>query len=78
MIKSFYSIEGHRSYKPVLKSDGNLDFNMGKTIILGKEPTDRHVYEQTQYFLENDTDGQYLVSEHLHVLHQYLVTDTST
>jgi hypothetical protein len=30
---------------PVFTSDGNNDFNMGKTIILAKEPTARHVYE---------------------------------
>ena len=29
--------------KPVFKSDGNLDFNMGKTEFLSKDPTARHV-----------------------------------
>jgi hypothetical protein len=36
--------------KSVFKSDGNLDFNMDKTMILTKGPTDRHVYERAQYF----------------------------
>jgi hypothetical protein len=40
--------------KPVFKLDGNLDFNMGKIIILTKEPTGRHVYERSKYFLQND------------------------
>jgi hypothetical protein len=36
--------------KPVFKSDGNLDFNMGKTEFLVKGPTARHVFERAQYF----------------------------
>jgi hypothetical protein len=36
--------------KSVFKSDGNLDFNMGKTEFLAKGPTARHVFEQAQYF----------------------------
>jgi hypothetical protein len=32
--------------KPVFKSDGNLDFNMGKTEFLAKGPTACHVYER--------------------------------
>jgi hypothetical protein len=32
--------------KPVFKSDGNLDFNMGKTEFLAKDPTARHVFER--------------------------------
>jgi hypothetical protein len=36
--------------KPVLKSDGNLDFNMGSTEFLAKGPTARHVCERAQYF----------------------------
>jgi hypothetical protein len=36
--------------KPVFKSDGNLDFNMGKTMILEKGRTARHVYERVQRY----------------------------
>jgi hypothetical protein len=42
--------------KSVFKSDGNLDFNMGKTEFLAKGPTARHVFEQAQYFLQTDPD----------------------
>jgi hypothetical protein len=31
---------------PVLKLDGNLDFNMGKTECLAKGTTTRHVFER--------------------------------
>ena len=31
-----FSDEARSAYKPVFKSDGNLNFNMGKTMILGK------------------------------------------
>ncbi len=44
--------------KSVFKSDGNLDFNMEKTMILAKGPTARHVYERAQHFLQNDPDLQ--------------------
>ena len=44
--------------KPVFKSDGNLEFNMGKTEFLAKGPTARHVYERAQYFLQTDPDLQ--------------------
>ena len=44
--------------KPVFKSDGDLDFNMGKTMILTKGPTARYVYERAQYFLQNDPNLQ--------------------
>ena len=40
--------------KPVFKLDGNLDFNMGNTMILAKGPTARHVDERAQYFLQNE------------------------
>ncbi len=40
--------------KPVFKSDGNLHFNMGKTMILANDPTACHVYERSQNFLQND------------------------
>ncbi len=42
----------------VFKSDGNLDFNMDKTMFLGKVPTTRHVYKRVQHFLQNDPDLQ--------------------
>jgi hypothetical protein len=42
--------------KPVFKSDGNLDFNMGKTMMLGKGPSGRHVYQRVQYVLQNDPE----------------------
>ncbi len=38
--------------KSVFKSDGNLEFNMGKTEFLAKGPTARHVFARAQYFLE--------------------------
>ncbi len=50
-------------WKPVFKLDGNLDFNMGKIIILTKEPTGRHVYERSKYFLENDPDLQGIAND---------------
>ncbi len=49
--------------KPVFKSDGNLDFNMGKTEFLEKGPTARHVYEQAQYFLQTDPDLQGIAND---------------
>ena len=48
--------------KPVFKSDGNLDCNMGKTEFLAKGPTARHVYERAQYFLQTDPDLQVIVN----------------
>jgi hypothetical protein len=42
--------------KPVfklLRLDGNLDLNMGKTEFLVKGPTTRHVYQRAQYFLQD-------------------------
>ena len=44
--------------KSVFKSDGNLDFNLGKTMILTKGNNTRHVYDLTQFFLQNDPDLQ--------------------
>ena len=49
--------------KPVFKSDGNLDFNMGKTEFLTKGPTARHVFERTQYFLQTDPDLQVIAND---------------
>ncbi len=49
--------------KPVFKLDGNLDFNMGKTMILAKGPTARHVYERAQYFLQNEPDLQGIAND---------------
>jgi hypothetical protein len=49
--------------KPVFKSDGNLDFNMSKTMILTKDPTSRYVYERTQHFLQNDPDLQVIAND---------------
>jgi hypothetical protein len=49
--------------KPVFKADGNLDFNMGKTMILAKGPTARHVYERGQHFLQNDPDLQGIAND---------------
>ena len=49
--------------KPVFKSDGNLEFNMGKTEFLAKGPTARHVYERAQYFLQTDPDLQGIVND---------------
>ncbi len=42
--------------KAVFNSDDNLDLNMGKTMILIKDPTASHVYERDQRFLQNDPD----------------------
>ncbi len=49
--------------KSVFKSDGNLDFNMGKTEFLTQGPTTRHVFEQTQYFLQTDPDLQGITND---------------
>jgi hypothetical protein len=49
--------------KPVFKSDGNLDFNMGKTEFLAKGPTARHVFERAQYFLQTDPDLQGIAND---------------
>jgi hypothetical protein len=49
--------------KPVFKLDGKFDFNMGKTMILAKGPTARHVYERAQHFLQNDPDLQGIVND---------------
>ncbi len=49
--------------KPVFKSDGNLDFNVGKTEFLAKGPTARHVYERAQYFLQTNPDLQGIANE---------------
>ena len=49
--------------KPVFKLDGNLDFNMGKTEFLTKNPTVRHVYERVQYFLQTDPDLQGIAND---------------
>jgi hypothetical protein len=37
--------------KPVFESDGNLDFNLGKTMFLDTDTTSRHVYERAQFVL---------------------------
>ena len=44
--------------KPVFKLDGNLDFNVGKTMFLAKGTTARHVYERAHFFLQNDPSLQ--------------------
>ena len=44
--------------KPVFKLDGNLDFNLGKTMFLAKGTTARHVYQRAQFFLQNDPSLQ--------------------
>ena len=44
--------------KSVFKLDDNLDFNLGKTMFLTKETTVRHVYQRTQFFLQNDPSLQ--------------------
>jgi hypothetical protein len=49
--------------KSVFKSDGNLDFNMGKTEFLAKDPTARHVFERAQYFLQTDPDLQVITND---------------
>jgi hypothetical protein len=49
--------------KSVFKSDGNLDFNMGKTEFLAKGPTARHEFEQAQYFLQTDPDLQVIATD---------------
>jgi hypothetical protein len=36
---------------------------MGKTEFLGKDPTDRHVYERAQYFLQTDPDLQGIAND---------------
>ncbi len=35
---------------PGFKLDGNLDFNLGKTMFLDKDTSTRHVYDRTQSF----------------------------
>ena len=71
--------------KLVFNLDGNLDFNMGKTMILTKDPTARHVYERTQHLLQNDPDLQVIVDDFtpemfsvqgIQVMGNPLVTDT--
>ena len=42
----------------MLKKDGNLDFNIGKTKILVKGPTVQHVFNSAKHFLDNDPDLQ--------------------
>jgi hypothetical protein len=49
--------------KTVFKLDVNLDFSMGKTEFLGKEPVTRHVYERTQYSLQTDPDLQDIAND---------------
>ena len=49
--------------KPTFKLDGNLDFNMGKTEILAKGPTARHVYERDQHFLQTDPELQGIAND---------------
>ncbi len=49
--------------KPVFKSDGNLEFNMGRTEFLARDPTARHVYERSQYFLRTDPDLQGIAND---------------
>ena len=44
--------------KPVFKLDGNLDFNLGKTMFLAKGTTARHVYDRAKFFLQNDPNLQ--------------------
>jgi hypothetical protein len=44
--------------KPVFKSDGNLDFNLGKTMILATGTSARHVFDRAQFFLQSDPDLQ--------------------
>ena len=44
--------------KPGFKLDGNLDFNLGKTMFLTKGTTVRHVYDRAQFFLQNDPSLQ--------------------
>ena len=40
--------------KSGFKLDGNLDFNLDKTMFLTKDTTSRHVYEWAKVFLQND------------------------
>jgi hypothetical protein len=47
--------------KPVFKLDGNLDFNLGKTMFLTKVTTARHVYQRVAFFLQNDPSLQDIV-----------------
>jgi hypothetical protein len=49
--------------KSLFKSDDNLDFKMGKTELLAKGPTARHVLERAQYFLQTDPDLQGIVND---------------
>ena len=44
--------------KPVFKLDGNLDFNLGKTMFLAKGTTARHVYQRAEFFLQTDPSLQ--------------------
>jgi hypothetical protein len=36
---------------------------MGKTEFFAKDPTDRHVYERAQYFLQTDPDLQVIAND---------------
>jgi hypothetical protein len=45
------------------KTEGNLDFNMVKTMILTKDPTSRYVYERAQHFLQNNPNLQVIVND---------------
>ncbi len=49
--------------KPVFKSDVNLNFNMGKTEFLAKDPAARHIFERAQYFLQTDPDLQGIAND---------------
>ena len=40
--------------KPVLKKEGNLDFNIGETKVLGKGTTTQHVFDRDQHFFDFD------------------------
>ena len=49
--------------KPGFKLDGNLDFILGKTMLLAKATTARHVYERAEVFLQNDPSLQDIVQD---------------
>ena len=49
--------------KSVFKLDVNLDFNLDKTMFLTKGTTGSHVYERTEFFLQNDPSLQDIVHD---------------
>jgi len=50
--------------QPLFKEDDNLDFNMGKTKFLTKDPISAcHLYERAQHFLRTDPALQHMAND---------------